>query len=436
MKRKMARNIVVVMVAGMVCVGGGEAAAGLRENTAAGWSLPRWGAVPPTRDAPTKFGAMLAMAGAQSATVARVDAKTSFERGQAALQAGDLDAAEKAFRAVLAVDAGSAAAYANLGVIAMRRMEWERALGLLRKAERLDPKMSGVRLNIGLVEFRRGNYVGAIAPLSAVMREQPGSGQARYLLGLCEVLTERYAEAVMTLEPLWEERSGEVMYLYVLGIAAHNAGEKELDERALAKMLDVGGDQPELHLILGKAYLNRQENEKAVVELEKALDADARLPFGHFNLGVAKMRTGDDDGAEKEFLADIAVEPDVAENYAELGFLYAREQKREEAEKEFGEALRRDGRMDAARFGLAQIYFDEGKFAAGLREANAVVRAAPESQKAHYLRARILGRLGRAEEAKAEMAVTQRLMNANLGKARADLGEGTVANPELTRGPK
>ncbi len=427
----MAKNIVMLAVTASL-LGFGEGAAAT-ENNAMGQNLPRWGVA---CCAPTKPSAMLAVAGAQSAAGGRVDAKSAFEKGRAALQAGDLDAAEKAFRAVLAADAGSAAAYANLGVIAMRRMEWERALELLRKAERLDPRMSGVRLNIGLVEFRRGNYVGAIAPLSAVIGEQPGSGQARYLLGLCEVLTERYGAAVATLEPLWEERSGEVMYLYVLGIAAHNAGEKELDERALARMVEMGGDGPELHLILGKAYLNRQENAKAVAELEKALAADTRLPFGHFNLGVAKMRTGDDDGAEKEFLADIAVEADVAENYAELGFLYARGQKREEAEKEFGEALRRDGRMDAARFGLAQLYFDEGKLAAGLREADAVVKAAPESQKAHYLRARILGRLGRAEEAKAEMAVTQRLMNANLGKARADLGEGTLANPELTRGPQ
>jgi Tfp pilus assembly protein PilF len=374
-------------------------------------------------------------AGAQSATSARVEAKTLFEKGQTALQAGDLDAAEKAFRQVLTVDAGSAAVYANLGVIAMRREEWDRALELLRKAERLDPKMSGVRLNIGLVDFRRGEYAAAIAPLRAVVRES-GAGQARYLLGLCEVLTEKYADATETLEPLWEERSGEVMYLYVLGIAAHNAGKKELDERALARLVEVGGDRPELHLILGKAYLNRQENEKAVVELEKAEASDTKLPLVHFSLGLAKMRTGDDDGAEKEFAADIALEPDMAENYAELGFLYAREQKQAEAEKAFDEALRRNARMDAARFGLAQIYFDEGKFAAGLREADLVVKAAPDSQKAHYLRARILARLGKTEEAKTEMAEAQKLMNANLAKARADLGEGSVANPELTRQPQ
>src|SRR5277367_2318912 len=49
----------------------------------------------------------------------RMDAKALFERGQAALQSGDLGRAEAAFREVLSVDPASAAAYANLGVIAM-----------------------------------------------------------------------------------------------------------------------------------------------------------------------------------------------------------------------------------------------------------------------------------------------------------------------------
>jgi len=160
----------------------------------------------------------------QDSAAARVDAKKAFEKGAAALQSGDLNLAEQCFRQVLSVDPQSAAVYANLGVIAMRRKDWDGALKLLKKAERLDAKMTGVRLNIGLVEFRRANYAAAIAPLASVLRDQPDSEQARYLLGLCQVLTERFDEAMATLEPLWPQRSEDVMYLYVLSIAANSAG--------------------------------------------------------------------------------------------------------------------------------------------------------------------------------------------------------------------
>ncbi len=372
----------------------------------------------------------------QSTVTARPDARAAFEKGQAALQAGDLDGAERAFRQVLAVNPHSAAVYANLGVIAMRRKDWDAALKLLHRAQVLDPQMTGVRLNIGLVEFRRANYAAALAPLTSVVREQSDSQQARYLLGLCQVLTERYTEAIATLQPLWESRSGDVMYLYVLGIAAHNGGNAELDEGTLARMIEIGGDRPELHLILGKAYLNRQENDKAMAELERAEAGDPRLPFVHFNLGLAYARTGNrDDGAEREFRTDLTVEPDLPDDYVQLGILYARERRTGEAEKAFSEALARDPRMAAARFGLAQVYFDQTKFAEALREADAAAKLAPESQNVHYLRARILGRLGRAAEAKAEMALTQKLMNQSLGKARTDLSDSALPNPELTREP-
>src|SRR5580704_15427691 len=63
--------------------------------------------------------------------VPAIDPKTSFAQGQSALQSGDLATAEAAFRRVLTVDPQSGAAYANLGVIAMRRREWDHALTLL-----------------------------------------------------------------------------------------------------------------------------------------------------------------------------------------------------------------------------------------------------------------------------------------------------------------
>ena len=118
---------------------------------------------------------------AQGGTPAN-NAKTWFSKGQVALQSGDLDSAEEAFRSVLAADPNSGAAYANLGVIAMRRKDWDEALKNLKKAEKLSPRMAGVRLDIGLVDFRRGNYADAIVPLESVVRDEPRSAQARYLL--------------------------------------------------------------------------------------------------------------------------------------------------------------------------------------------------------------------------------------------------------------
>ena len=62
------------------------------------------------------------------------DPQKLFEAGDAALRAGKLDEAARDFQQVVAIDPSVAGAYANLGVIAMRRKQWPKALEMLHKA--------------------------------------------------------------------------------------------------------------------------------------------------------------------------------------------------------------------------------------------------------------------------------------------------------------
>jgi Flp pilus assembly protein TadD len=366
----------------------------------------------------------------------QMDPQAWFAKGQAALQTGDLDAAEAAFRQVLAADPRAGSAYANLGVIAMRRKDWDRAILQLQKAQKLEPKMGGIRLNIGLVEYRRGNYAAAIAPLSSVLRDQPDSQQARHLLGLCDVLAKHYAEAVTVLEPLWPEKSNDVAYLYLLDIAALESGQKELDEKILSRMIAVGGGTPEFHLILGKAFLNRYEVAEAKAELERAAQGNPELPFLHLDLGITYMRSGENERAEAEFRRDIALEPDLADNYEQLGLLYSRMQRDEDAEKSFREALTRDAKSAGACLGLAKLYQKQNKPQPALKMIDTALGLSPDIHGGHFLRGRILMQLGRQEEARVEFAAAQKGMDGRLNKERALLEDDRVPNPELTRQPQ
>ena len=373
--------------------------------------------------------------GAGEATAAQNPAAL-FAHGEAALKAGNLEAAQAAFRRVVALDPRSGAAYSNLGVIAMRRKEWDKAITLLHKAEALEPKMVGIRLNIGLAEFRRGNYAAAVAPLASFLREQPDSEQARYLLGMCQVFTKHYDEGIKALEPLWPSRSADVLYLYLMDIAAVESGKKELDEKILKQMITVGGGTPEFHLILGKAYLKREEIPEATAELERALALNPQLPFIHLNLGIAYMRSADNERAEEEFQKEIAVDPDLPDTYDQLGVLYSRMQRDEEAGKSFRDALRRDEKMSSSYEGLAKLYQKQGKMELALKMIDAALRLEPDIQGGHFLRGRILAQLGRQKEARVELAAAQKAMDAQLDKERARREENRLPNPELTRQPE
>lgn len=59
----------------------------------------------------------------------------------------------------------------------------------------------------------------------------------------------------------------------------------------------------------------------------------------------------------------------------------------------------------------------------------------PDSEKVHVVRAQVLHRMGRKDEAKAEFTLSKKLMDQKLGKDREDLEELQVPNPELKQGP-
>lgn len=347
--------------------------------------------------------------GSPNPSSASTDPAQIFQRGQDALNHGQLDEAERDFRSVLAVDHRSGAAYANLGVVYMRRKQWARALDTFRRAEYLMPGVAGIRLNIGLAYYRQNEFLQAIPPFESVVRDQPDAAQPRYLLGLCYFFASRWGEAAHTLEPLWTQESTHFPYLYVVSNAAHRAGLKDLDDRATSQLIKLADGSPEYHLFVGKYYLNQGQFDSALREFQMAAEANPKLAFIHFNMGLAYRKKQDYEHARVEFLADAAVEPDLALNYDQLGDLDWLVQNDANAEKNYLEALRRDPRLVNSRLGLAKIYQRAQKLSLALREADDGEKIDPDRPDVHYVRGQILARLGRKDEGKKELEAARQM---------------------------
>jgi tetratricopeptide (TPR) repeat protein len=362
---------------------------------------------------------------------AAADPARLFQAGQDALNQNRLDEAEHDFRQVLAANPRAGGAYANLGVVYMRRKQWTRALQMLRKAEPLMPQEPGVRLNIGLAYYRQNDFLEAIPPLESVVHDQPAAVQPRHLLGLCYFFTERWADAADTLEPLWAQESGQPSYLYVLSIAAHRARMKELDERATAQLIRAGEGSPEFHLFMGKAHLNLEQYDLALADFQAAAEANPTLTFVHFNLGLTYLKKQDYEQARNEFLKDAAVEPDLALNYDELGDVYSLLQQDSDAEKNYREALRRDPRLVNSYVGLTRIYQREEKYPQALSAIDAAGKLDPGRTDIHYLRGQMLIRLGRKEEGRKELETSVRIDNQRRDEREKQVEEGTIPSPEL-----
>jgi tetratricopeptide (TPR) repeat protein len=366
-----------------------------------------------------------------AASGATADPAQLFQAGQAALNRGRLDEAERDFQQVLAVDPQLGGAYVNLGVVYMRRKQWVKALETLRKAEHLMPREPGIRLNIGLAYFRQNEFFKAIPPLESVVRDEPEALQPRHLLGLCYFFTDRWADAANTLAPLWAQESGQLSYLYVLSIAAHRAGQKELDEKATAQLITTGEGSPEFHLFMGKAHLNLEQYDMALADFQAAAQANPKLTFVHFNLGLTYLKKQDYEKARDEFLRDAAVEPDLALNYDELGDVYSLLQQDNDAEKSYREALRRDSRLENSYLGLAKACQREQKYQQALSAIDSAGDLDPGRADIHYVRGQVLMHLGRKEEGKKELEASVRIDNDRRAEREKQVESGTVPSPEL-----
>jgi tetratricopeptide (TPR) repeat protein len=365
---------------------------------------------------------------APQARAAAADPKRIFAQGEDALKRGDLDQAERSFKRVLAIDPRVAGAYANLGVIHMRRQEWTAALESLRQAEQLAPKLPGIRLNIGLAYYRQADYRHAIGPFESVVKDTPDSVQARYLLGQCYLFTDRFVEAADMLEPLWPKQSKDLVYLYVLSLSAEKADRHELSERAVQRMAEVGGDSAEVHLFLGKAMLQLEAYDDALRELTAAAEANPKLPLVHYHLGLLYSKKGDDPRARDEFLKDIALEPDVAFNYDEIGNVYFLLNDDAEAEKNYQQAVKLNPKLLTAHMGLVKVYQRQNQLEKALAQLQAAGQVDPESSRVHYLRGQILMRMGRKDEAKKELDTSVRMSSARRDRREKEL-EGESSDP-------
>lgn len=372
---------------------------------------------------------------AKSGAVAR-DPQQVFAAGEVALRAGKLDEAERDFQQVVAMNPEVAGAYANLGVIHMRRKQWSKALVALQKAEKLAPDVAGIRLNIGLVYFRQNDFARAIRPFETVVKDAPNSYQARYLLGLCYFFNDRWTDTIEMMEPLWPQASSQLNYLYVLEHAADKAKNTALEERAAARLVEVGEGSAEFHLLMGKAHLNRGEYDDAVKELETAAKADPKLPFVHFNMGLAYSHKQDYERARIEFQKDIVIEPDVPFAYEQLGSLEATVGNEEEAEKNFRRALKLDPQRVDSLMGVAKIDEHAKRYPAALAELDSVIRLASANAGARYLRGQVLMRMGREKEGRVELASATKMLNEQRAARHKELEGETVPSPELAREPQ
>ena len=316
----------------------------------------------------------------------------SMPQGQPAGQADSLAPALAAARAL--VDGGRPAD----------------AIERLTALDQADPR---VRLLTGVALYHADRRREAIAMLEGV-RERLAEGsverrEAEQVLGLSLYLEGRFADAIPWLERTRAVLPDNLELNFTLGQAYIQSRDAAAARAALARTFGLAVDSPAAHVVTAQLMIRLQMESLAEAELALALARDPRTLRANFLLGQLALFRGQLDTAVERSTRELTLNPSDAMASYQLGDALLRQNRGDEAIVALQRSMWLNPFYSGPYILLGRAYMKKGQPATAEGMLRRAIEYDPNNRAAHYLLAQLLQQLGRAEEAKQEFAIAERL---------------------------
>jgi tetratricopeptide (TPR) repeat protein len=354
-----------------------------------------------------------------------------------------------------------------------------RAEGDLQSVLRAAPDNYRALDLLGVVRILQRRETGAEKLFRRSIQKGPDFAPARAHLGLLYVQMGRAGEAVpelreaVRLDPARSDASGALVR--ILQDQARAASATGDSEKALALLMDArkySPDNPDLNSELGTIALQMSLWQDAVEAFQRTLKMREDDPLALYNLGRAFLGLLQFEDARRQFARYVAVRPDEASGYCALGMTLAVLEHVPEAQKQFERSIALapaqtesyfrlglidlDAKdLDEAARNLRQVLAREPKHAGALSALGRVAfeqKRYPEAidllqhalasdeslREAHYYLGLTFARVGRKEEAEAQLQIATRLEHDEAEHRRTLLRiqDGAVIDPPNSRPQK
>ncbi|HEV2914810.1 MAG TPA: tetratricopeptide repeat protein [Pyrinomonadaceae bacterium] len=287
------------------------------------------------------------------------------------------------------------------------------AIEMLSVAARFKPDDPEVRHLLGLAFYRKNDYQRAIEHISAVVRLSPENSR-RYreqvqILGLSHYLLGHIREALPYLEQLnqWSPASTEIAY--ALGISYIQTRNPDKSRETFARIFNVAPASASAYLVNAQMMVRQQFEELAVKELEKALELDPRLPQANFLLGEMAIYHSDIDRGIELLQKEIALNPAFGMAHYRLGEAYTRQLKWDEAIGPLQKSIWLNPFFSGPYIVLGKVYLKKNDLPNAGNMLRRAVQMDPNNFSGHHLLAQVLQQANRAEEAKKEFELAEKL---------------------------
>lgn len=240
----------------------------------------------------------------QTSKVAQNQAiQTHFAAAQEAQRSQDYVAAEREYKAILALAPNFAEVHMNLGLLYELQNHEPEALIEFRRALKLNPTLAGANFFLGVDYCQRGEGTKAVPYLKAAVKADPSRSESWSWLATAQEMSGQISAELMTLQRGLKLQPRNVDLLYLLGRTYERLGKDEVStiERLAPKSRRA-------EQLLAESYATSNQWPSAVIHFQNALADSPKAPGLHVQLGEVFLHAGKVKQASQEFAAELEID--------------------------------------------------------------------------------------------------------------------------------
>jgi tetratricopeptide (TPR) repeat protein len=291
--------------------------------------------------------------------------------------------------------------------------ELDSAIEMLSVASRFKPNDTQVKHLLGVAYYRKSDYQHAVEHLSVAVRQTPQNSRQYkeeiQILGLSHYLLGHIREALPFLEQLNQWSPGSMEVAYALGISYIQTRNPDRSRDTFARMFNLPTASASAYLVNAQMMVRQQFEELAEKELQNALELDPKLPQANFLLGEMAIYHADIDRGIELLQKEIAINPAFGMAYYRLGEAYTRQLKWNEAIGPLQKSIWLSPFFSGPYIVLGKVYLKKNDLPNAENMLRRAVQMDANNFSGHHLLAQVLQQANRADEAKREFEIAEKL---------------------------
>jgi tetratricopeptide (TPR) repeat protein len=362
-------------------------------------------------------------------------AKLHLERGKDFLARGDLNAAEAELRQAVFQAKRCGECLSLLGIVLGMKQQLEESERFLEKALQVDSGDYATRRNLAWNQFQLGELAPARANLERILKQRPGDPEATLLLGMVEEEGGQYAAALRLLTSVPEQVRKRPESVAALARAYYRSGDRERARQALKSIPATPAGQEGIFLG-GRVAAEMGDLESAESLFGSIWPAYPDTRKLGYALALVEYRRGRFSESVTTLRQVMAAGNESAELYNLLGWCLYRQDDVKGAVAALDHAIALDPSDESNYLDVGMMLLERHLEKGALVAADNALKVAPDSYRAHRLKALIEFKLGKVTDAENLYARAVELNPADAeaitGLATAQLDKGDARKAEQT----